>query len=43
MLAALAFCVTAIAYLYVSPTIVRKCCRKNRPISAELINEYGDL
>ena len=32
------------AYLYVSPTIVRKCCRKDRrPISAELINEYGDL
>ena len=40
---ALALCVTAIAY-YVSPTIVRRCCRQNnKPVSAEVINEYGDL
>ena len=41
MLAALALCSIAIIY-YVSPTI---CCRrrKARPVSAEVINEYGDL
>ena len=40
---ALAFCVTAIIY-YASPTIRRCCHRKaRRPISAEVINEYGDL
>ena len=39
---ALAFCVTAIAYLYVRPGV--RCCRKDRrPVSAEVINEYGDL
>ena len=39
---AIALCVTAIAY-YAAPTI-RHCCRKaRRPISAEVINEYGDL
>ena len=45
MLAALALCVTAIAY-YVSPTI-RHCCRKarrnNKPVSAELVDEFKDL
>ena len=40
---AAALCVTAIIYLYAAPTI-RHCCRKaRRPISAEVINEYGDL
>ena len=39
---AAALCVTAIIYLYAAPTI-RHCCRKARPISAEVINEYGDL
>ena len=40
---ALALCVTAIAYLYVSPAI-RKCCRHNRrPISAELVDAFRDL
>ena len=39
---ALAICSIAIAYLYVRP-IVRKCCRKNRPVSAELVDEYKDL
>ena len=38
---AIALCVTAIAY-YAAPTI-RHCCRKARPVSAEVINEYGDL
>ncbi len=40
---AIAFCVTAVIYLYAAPTI-RRCCHKNRrPIPAEVINEYGDL
>ena len=39
---AFALCSFAIAYLYVSP-IVRRCRRKARPVSAEVINEYGDL
>ena len=40
---ALAICSIAIAY-YVSPTIVRRCCRQNnKPVSAELIDEYRDL
>ena len=39
---ALAFCVTAIIYLYAAPTI-RHCCRKARPVSAELVDEYKDL
>ncbi len=40
---AIAFCVTAVIYLYAAPTI-RHCCRKaRRPVSAELIDEYKDL
>jgi hypothetical protein len=40
---ALAFCATAIVYLYVEP-LARHCCRRNRkPVPAELVNEYKDL
>ena len=39
---ALALCVTAVIYLYARP-IVRKCCRKDRPVSAELVDEFKDL
>ena len=39
---ALALCISAVIYLYVRPGV--RCCRKDRrPISAEVINEYGDL
>ena len=39
---ALVLCVSAITFLYVSP-IIRKCCRKGPPVSAELLDEYKDL
>ncbi len=41
---AFAICSIAIIYLYVPPVYRRCKCRKNnQSVSAEVINEYGDL